>query len=249
MSVDRQEGLAPKKLGLARRLLGGYLLDRLSPREKSPVQIAVDRENEMIDQRHRAFFHANLFRTVKPTTPENIVAQQKLREEFERSLATCTSMADRFGLFADAAYVKHVHTLDLGETKLPGSHDEVSKLKDEYHELLDMLIDAGAIESELSRKEAKPSIHFRFDTGSEYAIATRNRDLFSFEDGERTLSAAKRMTFLMPKSALSHLKISEHGALYRRDVRKVEALLDAQDPATIIPVRTVYYAKSKPLDK
>lgn len=248
MSPEKKERASLKSPQFARRF-AGYFLDRLGVGQKTPVQLAVDDENEMIDVRHQAFFHANLFRAIQPDTPENNELLQKLKEEFEAELDERVTMADRFSLFADEFYAAHIHTLDLGETKKPGCHDEVASLKAEYQDLLENLVEDGIIDGEFSRNEAKPTIHFRFPATSEFAVATRNRELLSFVDGERTVSVAKRMTFLMPITATESLKISKAGALDRRGVRKVEALIDAQDAESIVPVRTVYYAKSKPLPK
>lgn len=241
------EKTTPKSQSYARRF-GGYFLGRLVPPQRSgltDIEIAVDRENAIIDTRQGAMLHANLFRETK----ENAEFLAEFRDVFETKLAERDTMSERFALFAHPVFAPFVNTLDLGETKLPGSHDEVAALKEEYQGLLDMLTAAGTPQQELTRAQAKPTIHFRPHREEGYIPGDRNRKLLRIEDDERVITVAKRMTFLVPSSALQELRISAHGGLNRNQVRVLEKLIDAQDTEKIIPVRTVYYATSKPLDK
>jgi hypothetical protein len=245
MSGETNEKSPRKQRPTFIRRFGGYFLGRLfAPIPTlSPIQRAVDAENTYIDQRQQAHYHANLFRETK----ENSKRLPHMKELFEQELAERDTIEARFALFADPLYADFVNTLDLGETKQPGSHDEVIALKEEYGKLVTGLIEAGLIDNELSRAEAKPTIHFSIRADSDYVAAERNRDLFKFVDGERTISVAKRMTFLVPHEVYE-AHSSPLNPLRARSVKKIEALIDAQDGSSIIPVRTVYYATSKPID-
>lgn len=252
MSPEIRQNPALQTQSFARRF-GGYFLGRLSRPETMPAktvkELAVDSENALIDQRQQAHFHANLLRVVGPSTAKNMHRLNVIKEEFEAELADTNSIAERFNLFREPFYASFVNTLDLGETKRPDSHDEVMALKQDYHLLLEQLVAEKLIREELPRAVAKPSIHLSVNSASDYVSATRNRELFSFTDGARTLSVAKRMTFLMPPEEVDALRVPAHGKLGAREIAKIEKLIDAQDAEKIIPVRTLYYAKSKPFDK
>lgn len=250
MSPESFKDPAPQKPTLARRF-GGYFLGMLAPAEsmgeKSAKELAVDRENELIDQRQQAHFHANLLRVVGPSTAENMHRLTIIKQTFEAELAETHSIAERFNLFREPFYASFVNTLDLGETKRPDSHEEVAALKQEYHVMLEQLVAEKLVDGELPRAKARPSIHLSTTSAGEYVSATRNRELFSYTDGIRTLSVAKRMTFLIPDEVVACLEVPSHGKLNRHDTRSIERLIDAEDAEKIIPVRTLYYAKSKPI--
>lgn len=248
--VNRE--VAQQKPSLPRRF-GGHFLGLLGLREAVPnmtvKERAVDRENQVLDQRQQAHLRANLFREVGPSTPENTDRHIVMQNHFIEELAGRDTIAERFALFRQPFYAPFVSTLDIGETKRPDSHDDVEVLKQEYHLLLQQLIEQRLITGELPRSKAKPTIHLSFNSEGGYVSANRNRDLFSFPDGLRTLSVAKRMTFLMPQELVKTFPVPSHGRLSVAEVIKVEKLIDAQDSEAIIPVRTVYYAKSKPIEK
>ncbi len=250
MGLVHKESFPPQVTNLPRRF-GGYLIDMLLPPQasaKTAIEIAVDAENETISHRQHAHYDVNLFHGMKRVTPENTERLIVVKDHFESELTEKNTIHDRFFLFAEPFYAPFVKTLDLGETKLPGSHEEVSALKNEYHQLLQALVDAQLVSGELSRAEAKPAIHISTSSQKEYVTAVRNRDLFSYEDEGRVLSVAKRMTFLMPADALRTLQLSTQTILKQRQIEVIENLIDTKDAENIIPVRTVYYAKSRSLD-
>lgn len=238
-----------RKSSMPRRVTG-YIIGRLLPPQratpKTDVEIAVDNENAIIDQRQQAHFRVNLLQEMYPASPSNIERMSVLRNLFESELTDRHSIADRFSLFAEPFYAPFINTLDLGETKQPGSHDEVAALKAEYLELLAKLTENGVINGELSRNDANPTIHLSNHPKGDFVSATRNRELFTFSDQTRKVSVAKRMTFLMPNEAVDSLNLSDQAALTKRqDVARIERLIDKQNAEVIIPVRTVYYARSK----
>lgn len=248
MSAEQQEGLTPSRPGFARRF-SGYFLERWSSlqivSDIDPREQAVDRENRSIDESQKAHFSANLLHPPESVDEKSILRLNAIKGVFETELNETHSMADRFELFTQPFYKPYVRSLDLGETKNPGSHDEVVALKEEYHELLAALIERNIVQGELPRSKAKPRIHLSLTSGSEYVSATRNRDLFSIEEDARTLYVAKRMSFLMPSSTANQLNVTRGGSLAVNEIKRVEGWLDAQDPEAIVPVRTVYYVRSK----
>jgi len=256
MSPESQKEPAPQKQSFSRRF-GGYFLGVHRPAEviqdipeKSPRELAVDLENKAIDLRQEAHFNANLLRAPEAADARDIRRLSAIKREFEIDLAeTEATIPARFELFMEPFYAPHISALDIGETKNPGSHDEVAALKEEYRELLERLVDKKIIDGELPRFKAKPTIHLSFNSSSDYVAATRNRELFSFVDGARTITLAKRMTFLMPPEVVGELQAPEDGRLGLGATKKVQTWIDDQDPDKIIPVRTVYYAKSKPREK
>lgn len=234
------------------RRLGGQVFDILTPRYSpspvTPKELALESANKLLDESRRAHLQANLFRIVGPSSPENLERHAKLRTDFLAELAEKETIAERFNLFREPFYASFVNTLDLGVTSRPDSHDEIDALKAEYHVLKQQLIDEGAIKNDLPRSKAKPTIHLSFSSSNEFVTATRNRSLFSYKYGTRTLSVAKRMTFVMPLKVVKTFPVPAHGRLNVREVMKVEELIDNQDADIIIPAQTVYYGASK-LDK
>lgn len=234
------------------RRLGGQAFDLLTPRYSllpaTPKELALENANKLLDESRRAHLQANLFRIVGPSSPDNLERHTKLRNEFMAELAEKETIAERFNLFREPFYASFVNTLDIGVTNRPDSHDEVDALKEEYHALVRQLAQEGAIERDLPRAKAKPTIHLSFNSENKFVTATRNRDLFSYRDRSRTLSVAKRMTFLMPLEVVETFPVPAHGRLNVREVIEIEKLIDAQDADAIIPALTVYYGINK-LDK
>lgn len=249
MSGEHKEVVSSTRPNLARRF-GGYFLDRLMPAvplaEMTPIEQAVAEENAVITQRQEAHYHANLFRA-DDSSPENIKRLYVIKELFEKELQDCDTIESRFKLFATPFYAPFVNTLDLGETTRPGSHEEIETLKEEYHVLLNELIEKGAVTSELPREKATRTMHFGSSANPAYKTGTRNRDLLSFVDGQRTLTIAKRMTFLMPTEVYEQYANPQH-PVRPRSIARIEKLIDKQD-GNIIPVRTLYYVTNKPLKK
>lgn len=247
MSGEYKEEASSARPNFARRF-GGYFLDLLLPvvpvEEMTPVELAVAEENVVITQRQEAHYHANLLRA-EDSSPENIKRLYVIKEMFEGELQNCDSIEERFKLFAIPFYAPFVNTLDLGETTCPGSHEEIETLKEEYHILLNKLIEKGVVTSELPREKATRTMHFGSSVNPAYKTGTRNRDLLSFVDGHRTLTIAKRMTFLMPTDVYEQYANPQH-PVRPRSIARIEKLIDKQDEH-IIPVRTLYYATSKPL--
>ena len=200
----------------------------------------VNNENDHLDIRQREHKH-NVFRekSFAENTPDRLVELNDFMDE----LSITTSMTDRYELFMDERYADDVYTLDLDETKEPGSHDAVEKLKAEYNELRLKLIDEGVIIDELPRAESKRTIYFNKSLSPDHFLGTRNRVLFCFEQGDRKITVAKRMTFLIDKTALPD-DITTDTNNGTKHLGLVQKKIDRQDEA-IIPVRTVYYITNK----
>ena len=252
MSPEHQKEPTQPKPSIARRFGGlvfGVTGSRNHLASMTAKELAVEQENKVLDERQNAHLRSNLFRIVGPSTPENIRWHTDLSSYFLDVLAEKETIAERFNLFRQPFFAPFLSSMDIGETKRPDSHGEVEALKEEYHALLKQLVEEGVIKGELQRAKAKPTIHLSLNPQVDYVSATRNRDLFSYTDGMRSLSISKRMTFLMPREAVGAFPVPSHGRLHVPEVLKVQKLIDAQDAESIIPVRTVYYAKNKPLEK
>ncbi|MEO5499245.1 MAG: hypothetical protein ABIR46_01980 [Candidatus Saccharimonadales bacterium] len=210
--------------------------------QSSSLNRLVKNENDYLDIRQKGHKH-NVFRN--KSLAENTPERHTVLDQFMDELSTKTSMISRYELFMDERYADEVYTLDLDETKEPGSHDAVEQLKAEYIELRQQLMGDEVIDDELPRSESKRTIHFNNSLSPDHYLGTRNRVLFCFERGDRKITVAKRMTFLIDKSALPGGFISEsnNGQKYLSLVQKK---IDRQDEA-ITPVRTVYYVTNKPI--
>lgn len=233
---------------IARRF-GGYFLGRLNApltlTDEETSDRAVERENRSIDESQKAHFDANILHPPEIFDSKSIRRLNAIKGAFEIDLSETSTIAERFALFTEPFYTPYVRSLDLGQTKNPGSHDEVAALKEEYRDLLAILKEKDVVKDELPRAKAKPRIHLSLGSRDEYIAATRNRDLFSYEEETRTIFVAKRMVFLMPKATVDELAVGRDGSLAVSEIKKVEGWLDAQDHETIVPVRTVYYVRSK----
>lgn len=202
----------------------------------------VQNENDYLDLRQKGHKN-NVFRDKKlaENTPDRLA---KLNE-FMDELSTKTSMTSRYELFMDERYADDVYTLDLDETKEPGSHDAVEALKVEYRQLRAKLMDEGVIEGELTRGQATRTFHFSNSLSPDHYLGTRNRILFSFDRDDSRITVAKRMTFLLDKTAVPDDITAERNN-GTRHIALIQKKIDRQE-ADITPVRTVYYVKKKPL--
>lgn len=219
------------------------IVDRSFLIPESEIDMMVRHENEMIDLQ-KAGHETNIFRQKKFNETET-VRLNELTIHFKERLASCHTMSDRFELFMDEAYADDIYTLDLGETKEAGSHDAVEAIKEEYHELEHSLVDRGIISGELSRADAKRTVHFYKSAHPDYFRVTRHRTLFCFEKDGRKISVAKRMTFLLDKSAIPEgsdpIGSNQNG---RNHIALTQKLIDRQ-AEEVLPVRTVYFVTSK----
>lgn len=205
---------------------------------ETPEERLVRRQNEMLDQ--SAQFHlTNLFMN---HTKDQSVDLDAMKIEFMKGLDRCKTVSDRYDLFMDDSYKDYIYTLDLGQTKRPGSHREVERLKKEYRTLRDRLVDNGVISGELTRRQAKPKVFIQPSDVENCDFVTRSRPLFSFYLDNRDITVQKRMHFLLQSSELD-IKL-EPGEPSIKNKKLLEELVDRQADI-VIPVRTVYYAVSK----
>lgn len=231
------------------RHLGNRVMQELIERSylvaESEIDMMVRHENETIDWR-KAGHEINIFKQKNLNEAES-TRLTELKVQFLERLAGCNTIAERFALFMDEEYADDIYTLDLGETQQAGSHDAVEAIKSEYHELERMLVEQGVIEGEQPRNAAKRTVHFAKSNHPDYYQVTRNRTLFCFEQGDRKISVSKRMTFLLDKSVVpaesNPLDPKHNGRVH---VALTQKLIDTQAEA-VVPVRTVYFAASKPL--
>lgn len=248
MSGDSKESMPLTRPSIARRF-GGYFLGRLNApltlSDEETRDRAVERENRSIDESQKAHFDANILHPPELFDSRSIRRLNAIKSAFETDLSETNTISERFDLFTEPFYAPYVRSLDLGQTKNPGSHSEVAALKEEYRELLAALSEKDAVKGELPRAKAKPRIHLSLGVRDEYIAATRNRDLFSYEEDARTIYVAKRMVFLMPRTIVDELDVTRDGSLALNEIKKIEGWLDDQNPETIVPVRTVYYVRSK----
>jgi hypothetical protein len=109
--------------------------------------------------------------------------------------------------------------------------------------LRDRLIAEGVIEEEVTRGHATRKFHFSNSLSPDHYLGTRNRILFCFEKDGHKITVAKRMTFLVDKTAVpDDLTVDANNGT--RHLALIQKKIDRQDE-DITPVRTLYFVTKK----
>ena len=169
------------------------------------------------------------------------------------------NMGERFEMALSDRYLGKVHVVELGSTTNPAGSGAIDGLKDDYHDLLNWMIQNDIVDNELPRRRSGRTVSLRKpqcpSAAGDLAIMVRNRPLINsaivHKGHEVGIGIAKRMVFSMPLNTLYALNAgTETKNLAFNDERSLELIETMLHHGTggIKPIRTAYYLATEVRD-